>query len=470
MTSSHYDLVIIGSGSGNSLVTPDFADKKVAIVEDGVFGGTCLNVGCIPTKMFVYAAEVATSVRSGARYGIDATLDQVRWADIRDRVFGRIDPISEAGRDYRLTGSGTTAYLGRARFTGPRELEVTGLPGGETAHISGDQVVIATGARPWVPEEVLRCGVPFHTSDTVMRMDDLPASLLILGGGYIAAEFAHVMSALGVRVSIATRGPGLLRHLDDSISAAFTGLAQQQWDVHLGVEATQVVQAADGTVRMELTDGSALQAEALLVATGRMPNSDDLGLELAGVRTDEDGKVLVDEHGRTGVDGVWSLGDVSSPYQLKHVAHHEARVVAHNLAHPGDLQAFDHLAVPAGVFSHPQVASVGLTERQAREAGHDVTVKVQMFGDTAYGWAMEDSTSLCKLVADRGTHALLGAHLMGPHATSLIQPLIHAVSSGEPVDGLARSHYWIHPALSEVVENALLGLDFGDAYDGGHGS
>jgi mycothione reductase len=463
VSATHYDLVIIGSGSGNSLVTPDFADRRVALVEDGVFGGTCLNVGCIPTKMFVYAAEVATTVREGSRYGVDATVDQVRWGDIRDRVFGRIDPISAAGRDYRLEGPGTTAYLGRARFTGPRELEVTGLPDGGRARITGDQVVIATGARPWVPDEVLHCGVPYHTSDTVMRMEELPASMLILGGGYIAAEFAHVMSALGVRVSIATRGPGLLRHLDDTVSAAFTGLAQQQWDVHLNVEARSVSRAAGGGVRMELTDGSALEAQTLLVATGRRPNSDDLGLEHTDVHTDEDGRVLVDEHGRTGVEGVWALGDVSSPYQLKHVANQEARTVAHNLAHPDDLRRFDHVAVPAGVFSHPQVATVGLTERQAREGGYEVAVKVQLYGDTAYGWAMEDTTSLCKLVADRRSGALLGAHLMGPHATTLVQPLIRAVSTGEPVTDLARSHYWIHPALSEVVENALLGLDLDTA-------
>ncbi|MCE0486475.1 mycothione reductase [Ornithinimicrobium sp. EGI L100131] len=466
VTSSHYDLVIIGTGSGNSLVTPDFADKRVAVVEEGVFGGTCLNVGCIPTKMFVYAAEVATSVRESARFGVDATLDRVRWDDIRDRVFGRIDPIAEAGRDYRVEGPNTTAYLGRARFTGERELEVTGLPEGGSARITGDQVVIATGARPWVPDEVLDSGVRFHTSDTVMRMEELPESMLILGGGYIASEFAHILSALGVRVSLATRGSGLLRHLDDTVSAGFTALAQQHWDVHLGVEARAVTRDPQGVVRMELTDGSALEAQELLVATGRQPNSDDMGLEALGVRTDRDGRVLVDEHGRTGVEGVWAMGDVSSPYQLKHVANHEARVLAHNLAHPQDLRSFDHRAVPAGVFSHPQLASVGLTERQAREAGHDVTVKVQMYGDTAYGWAMEDSSSLCKLVADRRTRGLLGAHLMGPHATSLIQPLIEAVQTGRPVDGLARTHYWIHPALSEVVENALLGLDFTGPYHG----
>ncbi|MGI8949783.1 MAG: mycothione reductase [Ornithinimicrobium sp.] len=467
MRASHFDLVILGSGSGNSLVTPEFEGKRVAVVEQGTFGGTCLNVGCIPTKMFVYAAEVATSIREASRYGIDAMIDQVRWTDIRDRIFGRIDPISEAGRDYRLTGP-TTAYLGRARFVGPRELEITDLPGGERARISGDQVVVATGSRPRVPDVVLDSGVDFHTSDTVMRIDTLPASMVILGGGYIAAEFAHVFSALGVQVHIVNRGDRLLRAQDEQISAAFTEQARASWDVHLGVRAAALRTLAGGGVHLDLTDGTSIEAGLLLVATGRKPNTDDMGLDRAGIECHDDGRVIADEHGRTTAEGVWTLGDVSSPYQLKHVANHEARVVAHNLAHPQDLRRVDHHAVPATVFTHPQLASVGMTEREAREAGHDVTVKVQPFGDTAYGWAMEDTTSICKLVADRDTAQLLGAHLMGPHSSSLIQPLIQAMSSRRPVHDLAQSQYWIHPALAEVVENALLGLDLPGPYDGAH--
>ena len=179
----HFDLAIIGTGSGNSLVTPELEDKKVALIEGGTFGGTCLNVGCIPTKMFVYAADVALAVTTSGRFGIDATLDGVRWKDIRDRVFGRIDPISRGGQDYRVHGDNTTAFLGHARFTGPRSLEVST---GDT--LTADQVVIAAGGHPVVPDVVSRSGVPFHTSDTVMRIEDLPARMVILGGGYIAAE------------------------------------------------------------------------------------------------------------------------------------------------------------------------------------------------------------------------------------------------------------------------------------------
>ena len=471
---SHYDLVIIGTGSGNSLVTPELQGRRIAIVEGGVFGGTCLNVGCIPTKMFVYAAEVATTIRDAARFGIDATLDQVRWADIRDRVFGRIDPISDGGRDYRVTGEHTEAYLGHARFVGDHELEVEIThDGGEHAlgsvhRISGEQIVIATGASPVVPEVIRASGVPFETSDTVMRLEELPARLVVLGGGVIAAEFAHIFSALGVAVTIVNRSDGLLRVLDREIAAAYTDLARAQWDVRTGVEAVDARQDEAG-IELRLSDGSVVTGDTLLVATGRAPNTDDLGLERTAVRTHDDGRVVVDRFGRTDVTGVWSLGDASSEHQLKHVANHEARVVAHNLAHPDELRPFDHRFVPAAIFSHPQVATVGLSEEEAREQGYDVTTKVQRYGDTAYGWAMEDTTGILKAVGDAATGRLLGVHCLGAHASTLVQPAIQALSLGPDVTAheLARGQYWIHPALSEVLENALLGLtvpgDVGDA-------
>jgi mycothione reductase len=456
---AHFDLAIIGTGSGNSLVTPDFEDKQVALIEGGTFGGTCLNVGCIPTKMFVYAADVAYAVSTSKRFGIDATLDAVRWKDIRDRIFGRIDPISRSGEDYRVHGHNTTAFLGHARFTGPRALEVST---GDT--LTADQVVIATGSHPVVPDVVTRSGVPFHTSDTVMRIDELPARIVILGGGYIAAEFAHVFSALGVDVTVVVRGTRLLRQLDSELSDRFTEIAAARWDVRL---ATEVVGATGDelAVRLELSDGSTVEAGVLLVATGREPTTDGLGLDAAGVDTHPDGRIVVDCHGRTSAEGVWALGDVSSPYQLKHSANHEARVVAHNLAHPESLREVDHRYVPAAVFTHPQIASVGYTEDQVRAQRIPYACATQAYGDTAYGWAMEDTTSICKVVADPRTGRLLGAHIMGPQASSLIQPLIQGISLGQTVREMARGQYWIHPALAEVVENALLKLDLAEAED-----
>jgi mycothione reductase len=449
---AHFDLAIIGTGSGNSLVTPDFDRKRVAVIESGKFGGTCVNVGCIPTKMYVYAADVANTITRAGKFGIDAMLDGVRWPDIRDRIFGRIDSISESGKDYRVNGPNTTAFLGHATFTGPNALHIdTG------DDITADQIVVAAGGHPTVPVEVTDSGVPFHTSDTIMRLDELPKSLVILGSGFIAAEFAHIFSAFGSKVTIVARHDALLRQLDTEISQRFTAVAQEQWDVRLNTTLTKVT-GDETEVRLDFADGSHASGDILLVATGRLPNITGLGLEQAGIETHEDGRVKVDEYGRTSVAGVWALGDVSSDYQLKHVANHEARVVAHNLAHPGELRSFDHRYVPEAVFTSPQIASVGLTEERLKTQGRRYVTKTQAYGDTAYGWAMEDTTGVCKLLADPATGELLGAHLMGYQASNLIAPLIQGMSFGQTVQEMALGQYWIHPALTEVVENALLGL------------
>jgi len=456
---THYDLAIIGTGSGNSILDERYDGKKVAILEEGTFGGTCLNVGCIPTKMYVYAAEVAHTVRTAAKYGVDASVDGVRWNDIVDRVFGRIDPIAAGGERYRREDcANVTVYGGHARFVGERTLD-TGT--GET--ITADQVVVAAGSRPIIPQEVLDSGVKYHTNDDVMRLPKLPESMVILGSGFIAMEFAHVFSALGVRVSILARSSRLLRHLDTDIAERFTRIAQEKWDVHLSNPAKEFRPVGDG-VEVVLSDGTVVAGDALLVAVGRQPNGDRLDAAAGGLELDEQGRIVVDEFQRTTARGVFALGDVSSPYQLKHVANHEMRVVQHNLLQDawGDdtsaLRRTDHRFVPAAVFTDPHIAEVGLTEEQARAQGYDISVKIQNYGDVAYGWAMEDTEGICKLIADRSTGLLLGAHVMGAQASTVIQPLIQAMSFGLTAREMATGQYWIHPALPEVVENALLGL------------
>jgi len=252
----------------------------------------------------------------------------------------------------------------------------------------------------------------------------------------------------------------LLRHLDLDIARRFTEIARERWDVRLDASVSSASAQAGG-VRLELTDGSSVEADLLLVATGRVPNSDRLNLGAIGAQVRADGRVVVDQFQRTTAEGVWALGDVCSPHQLKHVSNHEARVVAHNLAHPDDMVAADHRFVPAAVFTHPQIAGVGLTEEQARADGIEFVAVTQPFGEAAYGWAMEDSTSVCKLVGDPSTGRVLGAHIIGPDASSLIQPLIQAMSFDQDFREVARGQYWIHPALAEVVENALLKLAAG---------
>lgn len=455
-----YDIAIIGTGSGNSILDDRFADKRVAMCEQGTFGGTCLNVGCIPTKMFVYAAEVAQTIRDAARYGIDASIERVRWDDIVSRIFGRIDPISVGGEDYRSSAPNIDVYKQHTRF-GPVQDDGRYLLHTDAGEeFAADQVVIAAGARAVIPPAILECGARYYTSDTIMRIPELPAHLVIVGGGFVAAEFAHIFSSLGSRVTLIVRGSALLRHCDDVLCKRFTRIASSKWELHTHRNVVGAENHGSG-VAVHLDDGHTVHADAMLVATGRVSNADQLDLEQAGV-TVEDGLVVVDEHQRTTARGVFALGDVSSHYQLKHVANHEARVVQHNLLCDWDdtaaMAVADHRYVPSAVFTDPQIASVGLTENEAIAQGFKISTKIQDYGDVAYGWAMEDTTGIVKLIAERGTGRLLGAHIMGYQASSIIQPLIQAMSFGLSAPEMARGQYWIHPALPEVVENALLGL------------
>ncbi len=452
----HFDLIIIGTGSGNSIIGPDFDDWNVAIIEKGVFGGTCLNVGCIPSKMFVYAAELAEHAKHGAKLGIDTQFNGADWPAIRDRVFGRIDPIAAGGERYRAEEcANVTVFKEHARFTGPKQVQA-----GDTT-LTAEHIVLAAGARTFTPPIAGLDQVEYHTSDSIMRLDALPERLLVFGGGYIASEMAHVFGGLGSQVTMVNRGGRLLRNEDADISDRFTEVYGERFDLVLGTADHRVSQDAGGTITMELThDGAArtIEADALLVATGRVPNGDQMDLDVAGIAVDDRGYVVTDGAMRTNVDGVWALGDITNPVQLKHTANAEAKIVAHNIAHPDDPIEVDLSFTPHAVFGYPQVAAVGLTEEQARAAGHNVVVKIQNYGDTAYGWAMEDETSICKLIADADSRALLGAHILGPQASTLLQQLVQGMRFGQTVDEMARGQIWTHPALPEVVENALLGL------------
>jgi mycothione reductase len=412
--------------------------------------------------MFVYAAEVAETIKASSRFGIDSTIDKVRWPDIVTRVFGRIDPIAAGGEQYKRGLPNVRVYASHTRFgaTQPDGRYTLRTDAGD--QFTSDRVVIAAGSRIRIPPAITECGVAYETSDTIMRIPTLPEHLVIVGGGFVAAEFAHVFSSLGVRISIVVRGDGLLTHCDESVCYPYTALAADKWDLHTHENVVGSHQDGDEIV-LELDDGKTLSADMLLVATGRIPNGDLLDAELAGVEVTADGMVVVDDFQRTTARGVFALGDVSSDYQLKLVANHEMRVVRHNLLVDWDdtaaMVASDHRFVPSAVFTDPQIAMVGLTEEEARAAGYDVAVKVQRYGDTAYGWAMEDQTGIAKVIGDRATGKILGAHFMGYQASSLIQPIIQAMSLGQTAKEVAHGQYWIHPALSEVVENALLGLE-----------
>lgn len=460
----HFDLCVIGSGSGNSLVNSAFRGQKVAIVDGAPwFGGTCLNAGCIPSKMLAYPADIAESARHASTLGVDVGKVTIRWGDLRDRVFGRIDASAQAAEAQRERHEGITVFREHASFVGHKRLLV-----GEEEVITADRFVIAAGSRPWIPElpglDDPAVADRVHTSDDIMRLPELPRSLVIVGGGSVATEFAHIFAACGTAVTLLNRGPRLLRIADESIGERFTELLSRRVTLRLGQTIASLEATGHGVV-VGTVDADGVEyffeGERVLLALGRTPNGDTLNLAATGVELDDRGRVVVDAHQRTTADGIWALGDVSSPYQLKHVANHEMRVVQHNLLHPDDLIRTDHRFVPQAVFSNPQVAWVGATEQELRDAGTPYVTSTRDYSTVAYGWAMEDSGHFVKLLADPETGLLLGAHLLGPDASDLVQPLIQAMSFGLPAIEMARGQYWIHPALTEVVENALLDLPLG---------
>ncbi len=446
-----FDLIIIGTGSGNSVLTPDFDDWKVAIVERDVFGGTCLNRGCIPSKMFIYPSSIVETVRHAGELGVDAHIDRVRWGDLRDRVFGRIDPIAAGGEDWRNSLDNVTVFKADARIVGDKQVDV----GGQI--ITADNIVLAAGARPHLPAIEGLDQVRFHTSATIMRLDNVPERLAIIGGGFIACELAHVFDAAGSQVTIINRGDRLLRAQDTEVSTRFTEVYGRRFDLQMGHAPTRLSQDGDEIV-IERDGADEIRADELLVATGRVPNGEQLGVTNTGVQLDDRGYVVVDEYQRTGVPGIWALGDISNPMQLKHTANAEQRAVSHNMHHPDDLQTVHYSGTPAAVFAHPQIASVGLTEDQLIAEGRSYIAHTQPYSATAYGWAMDDDHGFCKVIADPETRLLLGAHIIGHEASLLIQQLVLGMRFDLTVDDMARGPLYIHPALSEVVEQALLEL------------
>lgn len=449
-----FDLIIVGAGSGNMIPGPDHAGWNIAIVEKDAFGGTCLNRGCIPSKMLIQAAEVADTIHNAATFGLTARVEHVDWTHIVNRVWQRIDPIATAGQQWRRTQPNTTVVTGEARFLDAHTLEVNGQ------QLTAPKIVLAAGSRPAIPAIPGLDQVRYHTSDTIMRLPQQPRRLAILGGGYIAAELGHFFAALGTQVTLIHRGARLLEREDADISQRFTDLYARHCTLRLHTQIHSVQPQADG-IHLEFTGAQApasVTADAFLVATGRIPNTDLLDVARAGIAVNAQGRVVTNAFYETNVPGIWALGDITNPHQLKHAANADARVVAYNVAHPTTPRRGNDTAMPHAVFASPQVASVGLSEREVQAQGWPYLVGKRAYSDTAYGWAIDDTTSVVKLLAHAETRQLLGAHILGPQASILLQPLVNAMRFGETVDQLAHDTLYIHPALTEVVEQALLEL------------
>lgn len=463
----HFDLCIIGSGSGLSLVDDDINDWRIALIDAGIgpidtFGGTCLNAGCIPSKMLVLPARWTLAPGEAKLVDVDVAFRGADFKAIQARTFGRTDAIAESGLAGLVARENVTVFRGEAVFTDPHTIRVGGQ------ELSADRIVLAAGSRPRIPD-VPGFDDPYlsafvHTSEDIMRIEELPEQLTIIGGGVEAVEFGHIFAGMGVKVQIIARSAPLMRRLDDEVAELLTAKLGQRAVLQLNQQLASLEPGDEGGVVITTTDAHGIEysyaSDAVLVCVGRIPNGDQLRLDAAGISLDEHGFVPVDEHQRTAVPHIWALGDICAPDMLKHLANQQARVVKANLLAERDgteLVSTDERFVPYGIFGEPEVAGFGPSERELVAAGVPHVSYTQQYKWVAYGWALNDQEHFVKLVGDLDGR-VLGAQLIGPQASTLIQPILMGLAQGLDAQQMARGQYWIHPSLSEVVENALLGL------------
>ena len=451
-----FDLMVIGSGSGLE-VSAEAAELglSVAVVEEGPFGGTCLNRGCIPSKMLIHSADIVQTVATAERFGINARVERIDWQSIISRVNDEVDGDARAVEEGNRQTPNITVFKGRGRFVSEKTLEVDG------ERLGAETIVIAAGARPRVPEIGGLPDVPYVTSDEALRLPEQPRRLTIVGGGYIAAEMAHFFGSLGTEVTLIQRGPLLVQQEDRDVSNRFTEVYQRRFRLLLNAQVSDAHRRGDEITVQVSRDGDreAVVSDALLIAAGRVPNADLLQVEHTGVEVDQRGFVRVDEYLQTRVPGIWALGDIVGKNQLKHNANLEAAYVAHNIFNPQGKVAVNYHAVPHAIFASPQVAGVGLTEQRASELGVAYTAATYDYRDTAYGASIEDRDGFVKVLADPETWEILGCHIIGTDASILIQEVATAMRSRLTTDAITDSIY-VHPALSEVVQRAVgaLGL------------
>ncbi len=446
-----FDLAVIGSGSGLEVSSEAAArGLRVAVIEPGPFGGTCLNRGCIPSKMLIHSADVVETIRRADLFGVKAEVSAIDWGFIVKRVADTIDADAAMVEQGNRNNPNITVFKSGCKFVGPKKLEV----GGE--RISAETVVIAAGTRPRIPDVDGIRDVPFITSDEALRLPKQPARLVIYGGGFIAAELAHFFGALGTHVTIVYRGSQLLRREDDDVSARFTEVYRRRFDTILNTVIERVRREGDEIVVETASDGAkrSIRADTLLLAVGRDPNTDTLDVAKTGVIVDDRGFVKTDEYLETDVPGIWALGDIVGRYLLKHSANLEAAYVAYNIFNPEAKVAVDYHAMPQAVFASPQVGSVGLTEREAAEQGIPYAVGRYDYYDTAYGSSIEDRDGFAKALVQRDTGEILGGHIIGSEASILIQEIANAMRRRLTADAITQAIY-VHPALPEVVQRAF---------------
>ncbi len=451
-----FDLIVIGSGSGLDVANAAAQrGLKVAIIERDRMGGTCLNRGCIPSKLLIHSADVMEIIQTAKAFGINVEKVTVDFERIVQRTNGIIDTDSEQIRNAFGEIENPRLFPHQCRFVDNKVISV----GDET--VAADRILIATGTRPGIPKiSGLEDGV-YITSDEALRLAKQPKVLTIMGGGYIAAELAHFFGSLGTEINIIQRRNVLLRDEDEEVSAKFTEIFSRKYNVCLGCHVESVSKKNDQiSVRTKNSSGQVLelQSDQLLVAAGRIPNSDTLDLAKTGVQVDRDGFIVVDQYLETSVKGIFALGDAVGRYPFKHSANLEAQYAFNNIVLPERKVAVDYTAMPHAVFSSPQVAGAGYTEQELREKGIHYTKSSYQYKDTAMGEAIEDREGFVKLLVSPHDRKILGCHILGSHASVLIHEVLVAMRAGLSVDSIARTVH-IHPALSEVVARAAYALE-----------
>jgi mycothione reductase len=450
-----YDVIVIGSGAGAAIVEGALQHNlRVALVDRGPLGGTCLNVGCIPTKILTFPADRVVEIEEARKLGIEAHIERVDFQGIMERMRHLVGE----DRDHIRRGIENTRELDfyevEAFFVDKYTLQV-----GDT-RIRGKKIFIVAGARPLIPRIEGIEQVPYLTNETVLALPSRPASLAIIGGGYIAAEFAHFFAAMGTEVTILQRNLRLVPEEEPEIAELLRRKLAERMAVHTGVEVVAARAGDDGVTLVTKNTHTGAQQEftaaQVLIAAGRRSNADLLRVAEAGLETDTRGYIVANEYLETSVANIWAFGDIIGKQMFRHSANREASYAWHNSEHSKHKAAMDYSATPHAVFTYPPIASVGLTEEAALEK-HDILIGTAGYWDVAKGQAMLERDGFAKAVVARKDGKILGFHIIGPEAPTLIQEVINVMAQGGTIQDVGAGMH-IHPALPELVVNTLYSL------------
>ncbi|NLB84475.1 MAG: dihydrolipoyl dehydrogenase [Synergistaceae bacterium] len=451
-------IVILGAGPGGYIAAIRAAQLggEVTIVEKNALGGVCLNIGCIPTKVLLHTAEVFTQAKEGAAIGLKAENISVDWPALMDRKALVVKTLVD-GVGTLLRSNGVTVLQGEASFLSPKEVLITGKDGAESK-LSADAFIVATGSEPVVPPIPGFDLEGVMTSTEALSLKGLPKSIVLVGGGVIGMEFASLFTSFGVKVTVVEMLPEILPLLDGEITAILKGVLTRRGVVFHTSSKVTGVEKRGGllAVSVETPKGPiVIEGEKVLVSVGRRPVTKGLGLENTGVAMDRS-RVRTDKHMETSVKGIYAIGDCTSPIMLAHVASREGEVAVENiLGHPVDM---DYKTVPSAVYTSPEIASVGLTEKEAREKGHSVKIGKFPLLANAKSLIMNEADGMVKYVVDGKYDEILGVHIIGPRATDLIVEGALALRLEATVDELLTTIH-AHPTVGEALFEGALAVN-----------